>query len=294
MINKYSKLSEENETYEVEEAEDGLVGIEKIKKEDYEEYVIKSIINEKLNFEILNLDIFPDDKLIEVKIKLKDKDFEVYMWGGELRVIKKGENKKKYNGYYDLDSCVKSANKLNLYDINYREDKSKNLPEKYSLKYNKYFIADYKNIIETKYNGNILFVNQEKEIQYNAKYLENKTSFYKTKSSSIIKSLENETHYFVLRNTGKLTVIDKETNNLKEILNVNRIEKEKNDVKILIDPQFNNQLKENINKYKIIDGDDLQAIMKLVKEEKVFVVKFKDIDTLNNINLEYSNPICLY
>ena len=268
---------------------------DKIKKEDYEEYVIKSIINEKLNFEILNIDLFPDDKLIEVKIKLKDKDFEVYMWGGELRVIKKDENKKKYNGYYDLDSCVKSANKLNLYDINYREDKSKNLPEKYSLKYNKYFIADYKNIIETKYNGNILFVNQEKEIQYNAKYLENKTSFYKTKSSSIIKSLENETHYFVLRNTGKLTVIDKETNNLKEILNVNRIEKEKNDVKILIDPQFNNQLKENINKYKIIDGDDLQAIMKLVKEEKVFVVKFKDIDTLNNINLEvYSNPICLY
>ena len=92
-------------------------------------------------------------------------------------------------------------------------------------------------------------------------------------------SLETETHYFILRSNGILTIIDKNTKDLKKIFNVNRIKKLVN-VKILIDPDFNNQYEDNINEYEVLDIEDID------EDEKVFVFEFKDFESLEEENIK--------
>ena len=246
----------------------------KINKKDYEEYVIKSIINEKTR-----INIYKYHSLEEIIINLENeellnKDFKIIIGNNEIKVRKEGYYGYGVNSYHYRDK----VDIFNLMKHNFRDVENKNLSKKYSLDYNTYFIIEPKNIIETKYNGNVLFNNQEKEIQYSTKFLNNPVSKYEIKAS-IIKSLETETHYFILRSSGMLTIIDKKTKELKEIFNVNRIDK-LIDVKILIDPDFNNQYEDNINEYEVLDIEDID------EDEKVFVFEFKNFESLEEENIK--------
>ena len=246
----------------------------KINKKDYEEYVIKSIINEKTR-----INIYKYHSLEEIIINLENeellnKDFKIIVGNNEIKVRKEGYYGYGVNSYHYRDK----VDIFNLMKHNFRDVENKNLSKKYSLDYNTYFIIEPKNIIETKYNGNVLFNNQEKEIQYSTKFLNNPVSKYEIKAS-IIKSLETETHYFILRSSGMLTIIDKKTKELKEIFNVNRIDK-LIDVKILIDPNFKEQYEDNINEYEVLDIEDID------EDEKVFVFEFKDFESLEEENIK--------
>jgi len=246
----------------------------KINKKDYEEYVIKSIINEKTR-----INIYKYHSLEEIIINLENeellnKDFKIIIGNNEIKVRKEGYYGYGINSYHYRDK----VDIFNLMKHNFRDVENKNLSKKYSLDYNTYFIIEPKNIIETKYNGNVLFNNQEKEIQYSTKFLNNPVSKYEIKAS-IIKSLETETHYFILRSSGMLTIIDKKTKELKEIFNVNGIDK-LIDVKILIDPNFKIQYEDNINEYDVLDIEDID------EDEKVFVFEFKDFESLEEENIK--------
>ena len=203
---------------------------------------------------------------------LLNKDFKVNIIDNKIKISNGLFN------FYDVESIHyrNSVENNKLFDGYYMKESY--LPEKYSYDYNTYFITESKNIIKTKYNGNILLENAEQVILYDSTYLNNPISNYEIQSK-IRMSLETETHYFVLRSNGMLTIIDKETKELKEIYNVNRIDKLV-DVKILIDPNFKNQYEDDINEYEVLDIEDID------EDEKVFVFEFKDFKSLNNENIK--------
>ena len=241
----------------------------KIEEKEYKSYVMKSLFNESSKINIIE-DQFNQTRFILNSDLLLNKDFEVRIINNEIIISK--------DLAFDMPSIHyrNSVENNKLFDYNYIKESY--LPEKYSYDYNTYFITESKNIIKTKYNGNILFETAEKEILYDSTYLNNPVSRYEIKSE-IRMSLQTETHYFVLRSNGMLTIIDKETKELKEIYNVNRIDKLV-DVKILIDPNFKNQYKDNINEYEVLDIEDVD------ENEKVFVFEFKDFKSLNNENIK--------
>lgn len=243
----------------------------KIEEKDYREYVMKSLFNESSKIKITENE-FNKTKFVLKSDLLLNKDFKVNIIDNEIKISNGLFN------FYDVESIHyrNSVEDNKLFDGYYI--KESNLPEKYSYDYNTYFIIESKNIIKTKYNGNILFETAEKEILYDSTYLNNPISRYEIKSE-IRMSLQTETHYFVLRSNGMLTIIDKETKELKEIYNVNRIDKLV-DVKILIDPNFKNQYEDDINEYEVLDIEDID------EDEKVFVFEFKDFESLNNENIK--------
>lgn len=242
-----------------------------IKEKDYKEYVMKSLFNESSKIKIIENE-FNEKKFILKSDLLLNKDFKVNIIDNKIKISNGLFN------FYDVESIHyrNSVENNKLFDGYYMKESY--LPEKYSYDYNTYFITESKNIIKTKYNGNILLENAEQVILYDSTYLNNPISNYEIQSK-IRMSLETETHYFVLRSNGMLTIIDKETKELKEIYNVNRIDKLV-DVKILIDPNFKNQYEDDINEYEVLDIEDID------EDEKVFVFEFKDFKSLNNENIK--------
>ena len=242
----------------------------KIEEKDYKEYVMKSLFNESSKIKIIK-DEFEQTRFVFNSDSLLNKDFDIRFLNNEIKI-----NKNSYYGFNKMGIEYRNSIKDNeLIYVYYTEDS--NLIGKYSYDYNTYFISESKNIIKTKYNGNVLFENAEKEIIYDTKYLNDPISDYEIQSKIRI-SLETETHYFILRSNGMLTIIDKNTKDLKRIFNVNRIKKLVN-IKILIDPNFDNQYEDDIDKYEVLDIEDIE-------EEKVFVFEFKDFESLNNENIK--------
>ena len=242
-----------------------------IEEKDYKEYVMKSLFNESSKIKIIENE-FNEKKFILKSDLLLNKDFIVDIIDNKIKISNGLFN------FYGVESIHyrDSVEDNKLFDVYYIKESY--LPEKYSYDYNTYFITKSKNIIKTRYNGNVLFENAEQEILYNSEHLNNPVSRYEIKSE-IRMSLQTETHYFVLRSNGMLTIMNKETKELREIYNVNRIDKLV-DVKILIDPNFKNQYKDNINEYEVLDIEDID------ENEKVFVFEFKDFKSLNNENIK--------
>lgn len=217
----------------------------KLSKEEYTNYVEKSLYNKntKINYYFNNMN------KIKINIRIKDineKDFWILSNKDSIQIHKELRMYNKSSIHYG-DAVTPNS----LYFFNYKESDI-NVPLKYSYKYKTNFMVKNKNIIETKYNGNVLFNNKEKEIIIPEHY-DGSVYSYEIKSN-IVMSTKNKNFYFSLRDNGMLTIINRDSNKHKIIYNVNRIINKIDTVHIVVDKNFNHQTIYDINNPK--DGKD--------------------------------------
>ena len=243
----------------------------KLKKEINKEYIVKNILTKDSKIKTREKDLVIDSQLITIDNKiLKNENLLIYVVDNKLEVVLDNYP------YYTI-----TAEKLRGVEEWYQKEKSEKsrFTEKYSFKYNTKFITIFKNDIKTKYHEKISFKNKEQEIQYDTKYLINMIDYYQV-NSEIIHSTANKNHYFILRANGVLTIIDKETKELKKIIDVNLIDSVIGGMKIMINPKLNYKHERSIYKYEVLEVEDIK------EDEEVFVFMFRDFKSLEHENIK--------
>lgn len=246
---------------------------ESIEKEKYENYVKASVFNSNSKLKERR-NQFGELEVVLVNNNLEEKDFDISISEDELLIYKKG-----FRFGFDVEGIEYRDTALpeSLKYYYYNDKIDEKLEIKYSLKYNTELAVVENNIIETKYNGNVLFKNKEKEI-LNQSNLANPVSKIEIQSP-IVMSLQENKYYFVLRDNGMLTITDIENKQSKEIFNVNRIKRSVG-VEILVDKEFESQFLGNFKNYKLNNISDIE------EEDIAFKFKFKDLESLENKNLK--------
>ncbi len=243
----------------------------KLKKEINKEYIVKNILTKDSKIKTREKDLVIDSQLITIDNKiLKNENLLIYVVDNKLEVVLDNYQ------YYTI-----TAEELRSVERWYQKEKSekKRFTEKYSFKYNTKFITIFKNDIKTKYHEKISFKNKEQEIQYGTKYLGDMIDYYQV-NSEIIHSTANKNHYFILRANGVLTIIDKETKELKKINSVNLIDSVIGGMKIMINPKLNYKDERSIYNYEILEVEDIK------EDEEVFVFIFRDFKSLEHENIK--------
>ena len=292
----------------------------KINKKDYEEYVIKSIINEKTR-----INIYKYHSLEEIIINLENEELLNKDFNKKL--------KKKINKEYIVkniltkDSKIKTREKDLVIDSQLITIDNKILKNENLLIYvvdNKLEVVldnyQYYTITAEELRSVERWYQKEKSekkrftekysFKYNTKFItifkndiktkyHEKISFknkeqeiqYGTKylgdmidyyqvNSEIIHSTANKNHYFILRANGVLTIIDKKTKELKKINSVNLIDSVIGGMKIMINPKLNYKDERSIYNYEILEVEDIK------EDEEVFVFIFRDFKSLEHENIK--------
>lgn len=244
-------------------------------KENYKNKIIKEIFNEKtkLKDDYDKYYNYKKDSFYFENVNEKNNENYHIITKNEIIIKEIVRNNKTEQAVCDSQpEFPDTIKKINDYRI---DEKIKN---SYSVQYNHYFATYEKNSVDTKYNGTINFKNKEKIIIDDIPERELKiielALFIETK---IIKSFKYENYIFILRDNGRLTIKDIETDEVKILYKVNNIEKDE-EVKILIDPKLESF--NEINKMKLMEVEDID------KSAEVFLFKFKDIKSLEHENIK--------
>lgn len=248
-------------------------------KEDYKNKIIKEIFNEKTKLKDAydRYYNYREDTFYFENINEKNSENYHIITKNEIIIKEIVKNNNPDQAICDTQPRIPNISidkKIN----NYINEKEIEMKKSYSVQYHHYFSTYEKNIVDTKYNGIINFKNKEQvviddipEREFNM--LES-ILFMETK---IIKSFKEGNYIFILRDNGRLTIKDIETDEVKILYQVNNIEKDK-DIKILIDPKLESF--EKINEIKLMEIEEVD------KSAEVFLFKFKDIKSLEHENIK--------
>jgi len=208
------------------------------------------------------------------------------MLGNELRPYFKN----KYSDEYDIEinsgviNVVNSKNRgFDIATLHYRDTVKDNQLESYyyrgvnideqliySVESQTYLTTVLRGVIETKYNGSVVFENKEKVVLKNKN--DNPVKNYEYRSD-VINVKNKDGVYFSLRTNGMLTIFDTIKDKEHEVYNVNNVFLENNDIYILIDKNFESEIRE-MKALPIIDYSK-------ITREKKFVFKFTTFEDLS-------------